>query len=153
MPLKLLQEIQPTWMLDFIGSAIVQIIKKLDMENLTHGDLHWGNIGFQYLTSQSKTALDQYDVVQDGVIVFQLAPMIIDFGFASDKCSNPELELLQLMRSSSSEYGIRCKENMDYLFNKYLYPLWQQYTGKEIPINIEQAWREKVDNYMESIFR
>jgi predicted Ser/Thr protein kinase len=58
---------------------IMDIMKKMEDHNLTHGDMHAGNFGFRTVGGK-------------------LNPVLIDFGFASGKIHFPEIDAQQMVR-------------------------------------------------------
>jgi len=102
----------PIPFLERIYGVIQQMIKTMCEKNFVHGDFHWGNIGFMKDNNRSPQSLSlNDDIFGDGTNV-RLA--VIDFGWSSTSKCNPQLELLQLIRTIPlSDID---KSNADYLF-------------------------------------
>ncbi len=84
--------------LDHVVSELVRIIFILSDHNFAHRDMHWGNV--------------TYDIDMEARS-FRLG--LLDFGYAQPG-SNPQLELVQLIRTSFPNYGKdRDETNMRYL--------------------------------------
>ena len=75
-------------LLDTLVDRLFQIIKKMKDKNLTHGDFHSENIGFVYRRGDNPGTIQ-----------------IIDHGMSIENGSNPELELVQFMRTIESRYS------------------------------------------------
>lgn len=69
--------------LDTILGWIIAIISKMCSHNITHGDLHWENIGYK-INHRTKEAY----------------PVLLDFSNAIQGFCLPQIELLQLIRTS-----------------------------------------------------
>jgi tRNA A-37 threonylcarbamoyl transferase component Bud32 len=98
--------------LDIIINMITDMIKKLCLNNLIHGDLHWDNIAYQISAG-------------DKNIIIELKLIPIDLGMAcclknNNKC-NPGLEILQLIRTLAYPYDQSIpKNNRTYLASKLI---------------------------------
>ena len=71
----------PTHRIERIVEKVFEVIDKMDQEKLSHGDFHWGNIGFVH--------------ARDGQVG---KIQVIDHGFSSKGMGTPELEVAQLLR-------------------------------------------------------
>lgn len=149
---------QPKKILDSIVIWIADLIDTLCENNLVHGDMHFGNIGYSIILKNNKTDVS-LDNISDNFL-FKL--MLIDFGWScckhkEIKC-NPELELLQVIRTIN--IGKMDQFNRDYLFDKFytLYntsftPLYKRKMPiKNIIDKVEREWDTKFDKY-EEIFK
>jgi hypothetical protein len=85
--------------LEYVSVEVLQLIQKMSELNLSHSDLHWGNIGYKDSISNL---------------------LLIDFGHAKTG-SNRQLELAQIIRSTFSRYSKkRNPSNMSYLRNRFI---------------------------------
>jgi len=71
-----------------IVNAIVDVVKKLKKANISHGDFHFGNMGFKYIDSSKK--------------FIKMVP--IDFGWANITKSSTKIELLKPAETIGPEY-------------------------------------------------
>jgi predicted unusual protein kinase regulating ubiquinone biosynthesis (AarF/ABC1/UbiB family) len=86
--------------LDNILETVELILDKMCEKNLIHGDLHWGNIGFQDMYSQSRSVLANFSIISNNnSITHHVAPLLIDFGFSKRGSCKPDIELAQLIRT------------------------------------------------------
>lgn len=104
--------------LEQIFSWVIRIFNVLSEYNITHGDLHWGNI---------------YTDHDDTQYPLQYKPMLIDFGKASHGSSNIPLETMQLLRSLRSKKFNMHPYNIEFL-EKKLVKFYEENFG-EIPKN------------------
>lgn len=146
---------QPKKILDSIVIWIADLIDTLCENNLVHGDMHFGNIGYSIILKNNKTDVS-LDNISDNFL-FKL--MLIDFGWSCCKHKeircNPELELLQVIRTIN--IGKMDQFNREYLFDKFytLYntsftPLYKRKMPiKNIIDKVDREWNKTFDNYEE----
>ncbi len=79
-------------LLDGILDGVVHLLLIMCANKLSHGDLHWVNIGYVYQLKESLFDTDEHPVKRE--MIFQL----IDFGKSQDHGCEPEIELSQLIR-------------------------------------------------------
>jgi hypothetical protein len=79
---KLLDETLPDSKLDSILDWIEESIDTMCINNLVHGDLHWGNLGYRR-----------------NPVTKELEPTIIDFSWGLKSKCNPRFEYIQLLRT------------------------------------------------------
>lgn len=75
-------------LLETLMDRLFQIIKKMHVNKITHGDFHSENIGFLYRRGDNPGTIQ-----------------VIDHGMSTDKGSSPELELVQFMRTIEPRYS------------------------------------------------
>lgn len=92
--------------LDTIIGWIVNLLRLMRKFTLTHGDLHWENLAYVY------------GLAADGLV--SPIPTLIDFGFATDKFSNSQLEMLQLLRTLREKHNYFDDYNRQYLSKQLL---------------------------------
>jgi hypothetical protein len=112
---------------------VTNYIKKLCELNLTHGDFHWGNFG--------------YNVKPTG----KLSNILIDFSWSSAKKCNPRLEFIQLLRTSTFD-NIE-KNNSKYLEDS-LYEIYtKEYNNKLLKNNdaYDREWNKLMNVYEKNI--
>jgi hypothetical protein len=154
---KLLETKEEDYILNYICDSIKTIMERMCSANLVHGDLHWGNIGFQNVSKQSQTALAKYNILKPKTdTYFLVSPLVIDFGWSSPGPCNPMLELVQLLRTSYPRYGPMNRYNQLYLYNHCIRPLWQKYSGQYLPDvlpslnSVERLYDELVETHIEN---
>lgn len=101
----------------------LRVVKKLSDNNIVHGDLHFENIG--YIHSREKGEVGKLQV--------------IDHGFATSGISLPELDLLQMLRSSQFMWGIK-KDNANFIDKTILDEAKKQF-GISLPTDIYEQDR------------
>lgn len=111
-----LQKRAPSNLLDTMVDRLFQIIQKMEKENLTHGDFHTENIGFVYKRANTPGNIQ-----------------IIDHGMSSDKGSNPELEVVQFLRTIESRYSPRMDSQNRKLVKARVHKLACEKFGLKIP--------------------
>jgi len=87
--------------IEMIIEKTFMVVKKLSDNNIVHGDLHFDNIGF--IHSRDKDEVGKLQV--------------IDHGFAKSGMSLPEIDVLQMLRSTQFMHGIT-KENAKFIDQK-----------------------------------
>ena len=131
--------------LDAIAESIFQLIQKLCLHNLIHGDLHSGNIG--YIVNTNKRQLDL---------------KLIDFGWSSKGTCFPELEIVQFLRTLymtehkapknlspfEKKYAKKAfDENIKYL-EQVIYAVYKDTYNKNLK-NSRRAWQKRYDELMD----
>lgn len=103
--------------LDVIIEKVIYLMQALhgDM-HVTHGDLHWGNIG--YVNGMELMAIDFSNAYES---------MSVDGVMA-------HLDLIQLLRTAFREYNKWHDANCDYMTRK-LYDLYMEWYAAELPPN------------------
>lgn len=91
----------PKKTIEMIIEKTFRVVKKLSDNKIVHGDLHFDNIGF--IHSRNKDEVGKLQV--------------IDHGFAKSGMSLPEIEVLQMLRSTQFMDGIT-KENAKFIHKK-----------------------------------
>lgn len=130
--------------LDYMLDSIEEIITKMCASQLIHGDFHWGNIGFQDMNSQSVTVLRNYPVNFNNRNYY-VAPLVIDFGWATEGECMQEVEIVQLIRTLypvfKSGYTL---DNRNYLYAGLLELLRK--LGSQIKFTQTPTWSTKEFN-------
>jgi hypothetical protein len=122
---KLLARPLPLDYLKNISQFIRYIIQYLCQHGLVHGDLHWGNFSLE--TSENTSTKDfgaPFVFTNNEVRILQ--PVLLDFGFAEKRDCFPELEILQLLRTT---YMGMHPFNAQYLREELL-NLYEVYAGR-----------------------
>lgn len=132
---KLLETKPTREFLDYVIYALDKTITALCRNQLIHGDLHWGNIGFQTVASNPYDDIDVIPIYDsNGRIVSGVAPLLIDFGLSSKGKCNPDLEIAQLLRTLSPKYMPKVdSKTRDYLYVK-LIDMLEKYGKYDLPL-------------------
>jgi hypothetical protein len=155
--------------LDYIIKSIDAVLNQMCEKNLVHGDLHWDNIGFQDMNSQSKTVLIEFPMMQNYGVYNYVSPLVIDFGFAGQGACNPDLEILQLVRTLFPDFegGSVKPFNRSYLYPRLMSLLdkyGKVYSSRDFPDMprwnndwdyelIDDSFAELQDKYMRNVAR
>lgn len=91
------QAFEPDARADLVA-AVLSLLGLMEHFNLTHGDLHTGNIGYRYATTHKN------------VLTLQL--ILIDFGYSVQGVSNRKLDALQLLRTLREPKSTFDKDNV-----------------------------------------
>jgi hypothetical protein len=122
-------------LLDGILKGIVDILSVMCVHKLTHGDLHWVNIGYVYTFEE----LDDYPLQR--TMTFQL----IDFANSQNEGCDPEMELAQLIRRSFPQISSTLNlENLNYLRENLLLLYSQNYDIDLEDANNVSYWTKKL---------
>jgi tRNA A-37 threonylcarbamoyl transferase component Bud32 len=126
---------QDTHTLDVILRYIIEFIRKMCTSRLTHGDFHFENFGYIL------------DIRDDS---FVAKPLLIDFGWSSSTPCHPDLELIQLLRTTSF---IKNRKNKTYLKDQ-LYILYTNNYNSRLPNNgsaFTREWERIIEAYQDEI--
>lgn len=94
-----------------IVKKVFDLIKKLDDNNIVHGDLHFDNIGFIHSRGAEEVGKIQ----------------IIDHGYSRMGVSLPKLEILQLLRSLNFMFDLSNQNSL--LLRKSIFKYAEKYFG------------------------
>ncbi len=125
-----------------IVSGVLDMLDELGNNNLVHGDMHWGNIGFNLLLND-----------QDNIAGIQL--LFIDFGLAC--CPNAnidpdlELELVQLIRTLAPEFQEMPDKSRKYIFDR-LYKVYKTMYAPAFGKQDMKSVLKQFDLYGEGLF-
>lgn len=123
------QRLSPS-MLESIGYSLAKFLWTMYQKGVTHGDMHSQNIMFKY-NSKSK----RYE------------PKLIDFGFATTKFNDPEIDALQLM-SDLNQLTRMSPVVVNYLV-RVLSKVVSKIRGYEVKVGKRRSqWEEHVDQYI-----
>ncbi len=147
---SLLVQKQSEYFLDVMAASIHALLQFTKSKQLVHGDLHWGNIGFQYTSTLSQTAIIQFPVDIQGK-TYLVSPLLIDLGNA-EKCTegNIDEDLFELIRTLYPVFH----DTPFHPFNvQHLYPylletvdvLGTEITSEDFPTNPTWAVKELKD--------
>jgi tRNA A-37 threonylcarbamoyl transferase component Bud32 len=117
--------------LDIVFEEIKKLLKNLCKYKITHGDLHWGNVGYM-IKSDPNTNKSYAQII------------LIDFGQSNVGKCNPQLDTLQLFRTATKEFTpVANRYNMDYLHKKLFKLYSSQYnTGmRDLDKDIEAEYK------------
>lgn len=123
------QRLSPS-MLESIGYALAKFMWTMYKKGVTHGDMHTQNIMFRY-NAKSK----RYE------------PVLIDFGFATTKFNDPDVDALQLI-SDLNQLTMMSPSVVNY-FVRVLSKVVSKIRGHEVKIGKRRSqWEEYVDQYI-----
>lgn len=142
------------WELDALVDEVQRLMKLLCKHKMTHGDLHWGNVGYTLEFEGDMSGRDsEYKPSKGGSrkkrtrLYAKLT--FIDFGQAQIGKCNPRLDLLQLLRTAHVSYvDVANKSNMKYLHKK-LYEIYKKKYNSKLKYD-QKAIEKEFDMLRES---
>jgi hypothetical protein len=125
----LLRNKKHDWELDVVFDEIKLLLKRLCKTNITHGDLHWGNVGYMIKTDDD-TKKSYADII------------LIDFGHSYIGKCNTRLDLIQLIRTSNHDMTpVSHPYNLDYLYKKLFKLYVKKYNNSLREKDIEKEFK------------
>jgi hypothetical protein len=127
--------------LNGILEGIINLISRMCAYNLSHRDLHWGNIGYVFKFDE-----EQFDTLDINLHPLQRRTdfQLIDFDSSKDEGCDPEAELAQLIRTTfkPSDYGLN-EKNMIYLRKQLIALYMKNYPYDPRQVNNLSYWDER----------
>lgn len=150
---KQIQKELPTHILSYMLQSIEATLAHFEKHRLMHGDFHWGNIGFQDLHSQSKTALIEFTIMVNDRNWYYVSPLLIDFGFAKIGKFFPDVELIQLIRTLYPCYIRVDPKNREFLYQGLLKLIDKYGTMlKREFFPVKPEWTDQEEKLMSKMF-
>jgi hypothetical protein len=157
----LLKHKQSDQVLNQILFWVVDSMKRMCAAKLTHGDMHAGNIGFTLEIDIADASADEKDDTEyvpkddeetDTIELrgsrFVLKPTLIDFGWSTAGQCNPELELIQFLRTSSRRYNDKMPSSNENYLQSNLYQMYHNNYNKKLR-NSQNAFEDEWGKLMD----